>query len=329
MRTQTVQLTRQGGPEALRFTPIDLGPPGRGEVLVRHTAVGVNYIDIYQRNGAYPLPLPSGLGHEAAGVVEAVGPGVADLKPGDRVVYPSAGLGAYAEARIVPADRLVTLPASLSETDAAAVIFKGLTAWYLVHRTKPVGPGDIVVVHSAAGGVGLILASWAKALGAKVVGTVGSETKVAIAKRAGCNAVLVRGRAPLPEFVAAVSGGDKASVVYDAIGRDTFDESLDALAPFGLMVSYGAASGPVPPFDLGVLGRKGSLFLTRPSVFAHIARRDDLVEGAGAVFQAVSSGIIRPVIGGSFPLLDVAEAHRLMESGTSTGAIVLTGRSEA
>ncbi|WP_448044246.1 quinone oxidoreductase family protein [Bradyrhizobium liaoningense] len=302
---------------------LELPEPAPGQVLVQHAAMGVNYIDVYQRDGTYPVNLPSGLGHEAAGTVVAVGDGVNDLRSGDRIVYPSAGLGAYAEARIVPADRVVKLPDQISFETAAAVIFKGLTAWYLSHRTKNLTAEDVVVVHSAAGGVGQILAAFAAARGAYVIGTVGKPAKRVKAEAVGCSAVLVRGEHRLADFVAAQTGGRKASVVYDAIGFDTFEESLEALAAFGLMVSYGAASGPVPPMDLSILGRKGSLYLTRPSVFSHIAQREDLLEGCRAVFDAVDGCLMQ---GGvvSFPMSQAAEAHRLIQSGSSTGSIVLT-----
>ncbi|MDP4025586.1 quinone oxidoreductase [Methylobacterium sp. NEAU 140] len=312
-----------GGPEVLRLEDVALKPPGPGEVLVRHGAVGFNYIDVYQRKGAYPLPLPTGLGHEAAGTIEAVGEGVTDLRAGDRVATINAGLGAYADRRVVPADRLVKLPDELDDAAAAAVIFKGLTAQYLLRRTHAVKAGETVLVHAAAGGVGQILSRWAKALGAFVVGTAGSEEKCAAARAAGCDVAIDYSRSGWPEALLAATGGRKARVVYDSVGRDTFLHSLDLAEPFGLVVSYGAASGPAPDIAPELLNKKGCLFLTRPSVFPHNADPARLRANAADLFDAVARGHVVPEIGARFPLSEAADAHRAAEARATTGAILL------
>lgn len=320
---RVVRVTAFGGPEAMELVTERLASPGAGQVLLRQTAVGFNFIDIYQRRGVYPLPSPTGLGHEAVGIVEAVGPDVTEFRPGDRAAYINAGIGAYADRRIVAADRLVRVPDGLSDEAVAAVIFKGMTAQYLVRKTHRVAPGDLVLVHAAAGGVGLILSSWAKALGAVVVGAVGSEGKRAAALAAGCDHVVVTADPDWPAAMLAATGGRKARVVYDSVGRDTFLKSLDCAAPFGLVVVYGAASGPAPAIDPELLNKKGCLFLTRPSVFPHNAETAVLRANAAELFDAVARGWVTPTIGARFPLAAVADAHRAAEARATTGAIVL------
>ncbi|MGO4395153.1 quinone oxidoreductase [Variovorax sp. M-6] len=322
-QARSVQLHEFGGPEVMRLESIDVPAPGPGEVQLRQTAIGFNYIDIYQRSGKYPLQAPTGLGHEAAGVVEALGEGVSDLRPGDRAVYMSAGVGAYAERRNVPAAKLVKIPAGISDEDAAAVFFKAMTAQYLVKRTYAVQPGDVVLVHAAAGGVGQILSGWASALGATVIGTAGSAAKCEIARAAGCAAAIDYSQPDWVAQVIAATGGRKARVVYDSVARHTFMGSLDCTAPFGMVVLYGAASGPAPAIEPELLNKKGCLFLTRPSVFPHNADTATFRANAADVFDAMASGAVRASIGARFGLAQVADAHRLAENRASTGAIVM------
>ena len=320
---RAVRLTAFGGPEALTIEAIDLPPPGPGEVQVRQTAIGFNFIDVYQRKGAYPLPLPTGLGHEAAGIVEAVGGDVAQFRPGDRVAYMNAGLGAYADRRNVAADKLVALPDTVSDEAAAALIFKGMTAQYLVKKTHPVAPGDLVLVHAAAGGVGQILTSWCKALGAEVVGTAGGPEKCAVARKAGADIAIDYHESDWPQTLLKETGGRKARVVYDSVGRDTFLHSLDCCAPFGLVVLYGAASGPVAPIEPELLNKKGCLYLTRPSVFPHNADPATFRANAADLFAAIASGAVAVDIGLRVPFAEIAEAHRAAEARRTTGAIVI------
>ncbi len=322
-QARSIQLTEFGAPEVMRLATLDLPAPGAGEVQLRQTAVGFNYIDIYQRAGKYPLPVPTGLGHEAAGVVEALGEGVTDLKQGDHVVYMNAGVGAYADRRNVPAARLVKIPAGISDEDAAAVFFKAMTAQYLVKKTHAVQPGDVVLVHAAAGGVGLILCSWAKALGATVIGTAGSAAKCTLAVTAGAEVCIDYTQADWVAQVIAASGGRKARVVYDSVAQHTFMGSLDCTAPFGLVVLYGAASGPAPAIEPELLNKKGCLFLTRPSVFPHNADAATFRANAADVFAAMASGAIRATVGARYTLDQLPEAHRAAESRQSTGAIVI------
>jgi NADPH2:quinone reductase len=319
---RAIRFHETGGPEVLRLEEVAVGDPGAGEARLRHTAVGVNFVDVYHRSGLYPLPLPSGIGVEGAGVVEAVGPGVSAVRPGDRVAY-TGPLGSYSEARLVPAERLVRLPAAIDDRTAAAVMTKGLTVQALVRRTHPVKAGETVLVHAAAGGVGLVMVQWLKALGATVIGTVGSDAKAEIARRHGCDHVVLYGREDVARRVREITGGAGVPVVYDSVGKATFEGSLDALAPLGLMVSFGNASGAVPPFDIGVLARKGSLFLTRPSVFTYIARREDLERAAAEVFEIVASGKVKVEIGREWPLAEAAEAHRALAARETTGSLVL------
>ena len=318
-----IRVHAHGGPEVLQWEAVAASEPGPGEVLIRQTAIGLNFIDVYERTGLYPGALPIGLGREAAGVVEALGPRVRGLKPGDRVAYVSSQPGAYAQERVVAADRVVKVPDGVSDRLAAAALLKGLTAWFLVRRTHRVARGDAVVVHAAAGGVGLILAQWANHLGARVIGVVGSESKAEVARAHGCQHVLLLGRDDLPARVRELSGGEGARVVYDSVGKDTFFASLDCLRPLGLMVSYGNASGPVPPIAPLDLARRGSLFLTRPTLFHYTARRADLERAARELFGVIGSGAVRIEIGQCYALQDVAQAHRDLEARRTIGSTVL------
>ncbi|MBM3570894.1 MAG: zinc-binding dehydrogenase, partial [Alphaproteobacteria bacterium] len=277
-----------GGPDQMRWERIELGRPGPGEVLIRHTAIGLNYIDTYHRSGLYPIPLPSTIGAEGAGIVEAVGPKVKHLKVGDRVAY-AQPMGSYCEARLAPADRMVKIPAGVDDRTAAAMMLKGMTAWYLLRRTYKVAKGDWILVHAAAGGVGMILCQWGKALGAKVIGTVGSDDKAAIAKKHGAHHVIVTARENFTDRVRHITKGQGVAIVYDGIGKVTFNGSLDCLRPLGMMVTYGNASGPVPPVNLGILAQKGSLFVTRPTLMSYTAKRDDLLTAARELFAVVKS----------------------------------------
>lgn len=321
--SRAVRIREFGPPGVMRIEPVDLPDPAPGEARVRQSAIGFNFIDVYQRSGVYPLPLPTGLGHEAAGVVESVGAAVSDLRPGDRVVYMNAGVGAYADRRNVAAERLVVLPDAVSEEAAAAVFFKAMTAQYLLKKTHAVQPGDLLLVHAAAGGVGQILVRWAKALGAHVVGTAGSPQKCEIARAAGCDAAIDYSREDWPQAFMRATGGRKARVVYDSVGRDTFMKSLDCAAPFGLVVVYGGASGPAPAIDPDLLNRKGCLFLTRPSVFPHNAEPATFRANAADVFAAIAAGQVRATIGARFALDQAPAAHRAAEARATTGAILL------
>lgn len=320
---RSIQLTEFGAPEVMRLANLDLPAPGPGEVQLRQTAMGFNYIDIYQRSGKYPLPTPTGLGHEAAGVVESLGQGVTDLRVGDHVVYMNAGLGAYADRRNVPAAKLVKIPAGISDEDAAAVFFKAMTAQYLVKKTYAIQAGDVVLVHAAAGGVGLILCRWAKALGATVVGTAGSAAKCALACAEGADTCIDYTQPDWVAQVVAATGGRKARVVYDSVAQHTFMGSLDCTAPFGLVVLYGAASGPAPAIEPELLNKKGCLFLTRPSVFPHNADPATFRANAADVFAAMASGAVRATVGARFRLDQLPEAHRAAEARQTTGAIVI------
>jgi len=320
--THAIRIHETGGPEVLRYEEVHVGEPGPGRVRVRHTAIGLNFIDVYHRTGLYPLPLPSVIGQEAAGVVEAVGPGVTALAVGDRVAYCGV-VGAYAEQALLPADRLIRVPPGVSDEQAAAMMLKGLTAQYLVRRTHRVTPGETILVHAAAGGVGLILCQWAKALGATVIGTVSSEDKAALARENGCDHVILYTHEPVVERVRALTGGEGVPVVYDAVGKDTFAASLDCLRPLGLMVTYGNSSGPVPPLSPTILGQKGSLFLTRPTLGTYIARRADLEAAAGELFEVVAAGKVRITIGQRYPLAEAARAHRDLEARKTTASTIL------
>src|SRR3954453_12271373 len=297
-----IRFAKTGGPEVLEWQEVEVGKPGDGQGRLRHTAVGLNYIDTYQRSGLYQMPLPSGLGSEAAGVIEEVGSGVADLKPGDRVAYAGGPLGAYSEARIMPADRLVKLPDGITDQQGAAMMLKGMTAWYLLRRTHEVKPGETILIHAAAGGGGLIVCQWAKHLGATVIGTVGDDEKAALAKANGCDHPINYRREDFVARVNEITGGRKLPVVYDSVGKDTFYKSLDCLAPLGLMASFGQSSGPYGPVDVGILAAKGSLFLTRPSLGTYTAKREDLVKTANELFDVVKSGVVKINVSQTFPL---------------------------
>ena len=321
-----VRLRKQGGPEVLALEEVQVPPPSPGEATVKHAAIGLNFIDVYQRDGHYPLQLPSGLGQEAAGVVTAIGPGVTTVRVGERVAYAGVPLGAYAEVRNYPADRMVPIPEGVSDEAAAASLLKGLTAWYLVRRTFKVERGQTVLVHAAAGGVGLILCQWLRHIGATVIGTVGSEAKARLAREAGCQHPLVldaETRSQLPAKVRELTGGAKLPVVYDSIGKDTFDASLECLAPFGLMVLFGASSGPVPPLDLQRLAAGGSLYVTRPTLGTYVARREDLLTGARELFELVARGSLKIHVNQRYALRDVAKAHIDLEARKTTGSTVL------
>jgi NADPH2:quinone reductase len=322
-KTRAIRFHETGGPEVLRLEELEVAAPGPGEAQLRQRAIGVNFVDTYHRGGLYPLPLPSGVGVEAAGVVEAVGPGVTLVRPGDRVAYTGGSPGSYAGLRNVPADRLVRVPDAIDDTAAAAIMTRGLTVWMLVRRIFPVKAGDTVLLHAATGGVGLIAIQWLKALGAKVIGTVGNEEKAAIARAHGCDHVLVYGDEPFAPKVRALTGGEGVAVVYDGVGKTTFEGSLDSLRPLGLMVSFGNASGAPPPLDVLTLSKKGSLFVTRPTVFHYIAKREDLERGAKELFDVVASGAVKVQASHTWPLEEAAMAHRALESRATTGSVVL------
>ena len=320
---KAIRIHQPGGPEVLQLEDIEVGAPGNGQVRIRQTAIGINYIDTYHRTGAYPLPLPTGIGLEGAGVVEAAGPGVIDLRPGDRVAYAGGPAGAYASERVMPADRLVKVPDGISDQQAAAMMLKGMTAEYLIRRTFPVKAGDTVLWHAAAGGVGLIACQWLKARGAHVIGTVGSDEKAALAKAHGCEFPVVYTREDFVARVKEITGGEGVPVVYDSVGKDTFARSLDCLRPRGMMVLFGASSGPVPPLDSQILAQKGSLFLTRPTLFTYTASREDLVLSATSLFDVVRSGQVKIEVSRTYPLAEAQQAHRDLESRKTTGSLLL------
>jgi NADPH:quinone reductase len=320
---KAVRLYQTGGPEVLKWEDVSLGEPGEGEARIRHTAIGVNFIDTYHRSGLYPLPLPSGLGGEAAGVVEAVGAGVTQLQVGDRVAYAGGPPGSYSEVRLMPADRLLKLPAGISDQQAAAMMLKGMTVQYLIRRTYRVQPGDTVLWHAAAGGVGLIACQWLKALGATVIGTVGSEEKAAIAKAHGCDHLINYTHQDVAQCVRELTGGEGVPVVYDSVGKSTFQGSLDSLRPLGLLVSFGNASGPVPPFELGILAPKGSLYVTRPTLATYTATRADLEATATELFDVVLSGKVKIEIRHTYRLHDFQQVHRDLEGRKTTGSVVM------
>jgi NADPH2:quinone reductase len=307
----------------LTLESVDVGKPGRGEVRMRNTAIGVNFIDTYQRSGLYPMQLPSGLGTEAAGVVEEVGEGVDWLKPGDRVATCTSPVGAYSTERNLPADKLVKLPDGIEERTAAAMMLKGLTVQYLFRQTYPLKAGQTILFHAAAGGVGLIACQWARALGVTMIGTAGSDEKAALARQYGCAHTIVYTRENFVERVKEITNGKGVPVVYDSIGKDTFPASLDCLSPRGFFVSFGSASGPVPPFNIMMLSQKGSLYATRPTLFTHAANRESLNAMASELFALVKEGKIKPDARQTFPLSEAAEAHRTLESRKTTGATLL------
>ena len=318
---KAMRIHEPGGPEAMRWEDVQVGSPGAGEVQVRHRAVGLNYLDVYNRSGLYPNPLPLVVGHEASGVVEAVGTAVGEFKAGDRVAYGAGPIGAYCELRNMPADRLVKLPDPLSFEQGAAMMLQGMTVQYLLKRTFKVLPGQSILFHAAAGGVGLIACQWAKALGATVIGTVGSEEKAALARAHGCDHAIVYTRENFVERVKEITHGQGVPVVYDSVGKDTFDGSLDCLQPFGMLVSFGNASGPVPAFSLAKL--KGTLFVTRPSLMAYVASRSDLLDTTRDLFDMVGAGRIKIEINQRYALKDAIQAHRDLEARKTTGSTIL------
>ena len=321
--SKAIRIEKTGGPEVMQWADVEVGEPGAGEIRIKHHAIGLNYIDVYFRTGLYPQPLPAGLGMEAAGVVEAVGEGVTNLKPGDRVAYASRPPGAYCEARVMSAAFVVKLPDAITFEQGAAMMLQGMTAQYLLRRTYPVQAGQTILIHAAAGGVGLIACQWAKALGATVIGTVGSDEKAELARAHGCDHPIVYTRENFTERVREITGGAGVPVVYDSIGKDTFVHSLDALAPLGMMVSFGNSSGPIAPIDSGMLASRGSLFFTRPTLFSYIAKREDLEHTAQELFDVVLSGRVKIGINQTYALKDVAEAHRALEERRTTGSTVL------
>jgi NADPH2:quinone reductase len=317
-----IRIHETGGPEKLKWEEVAVGDPGPAEVRVRNTAIGLNFIDTYHRSGLYPLQLPLTLGSEGAGVIEAVGPKVKDFKAGDRVAYANP-IGAYAEVLLRPTARLVKIPAGIDDKVAAAIMLKGMTAWYLCRRTYKVKKGDTIVVHAAAGGVGQILCQGSKHLGATVIGTVGSEEKDALAKTAGCRHVIVTAKEKFVDRVKVITKGKGVPVVYDGVGKDTFMDSLDCISPLGLMVTFGNASGAVAPFNTGILAQKGSLFLTRPTLFTYTAQREDLLTAARELFAVVKSKAVKISINQTYPLSEAAQAHRDLEARKTTGSTVL------
>ena len=321
--THAIRIHEHGGPEVMKWEAVDVGNPGEKEIRIRHTAIGLNYIDTYHRTGLYKIPLPSVIGREAAGVVEAVGGAVTDLKVGDRVAYAATPIGSYSEARLMAADRVVKIPAGVSDQQAASIMLKGITAQYLLKRTYPVKAGETILFHAAAGGVGLILCQWAKHLGASVIGTVGSDEKAKLASAHGCDHVINYSTEDFVARVAEITGGKKCAVVYDGVGKDTFMKSLDCLRPRGMMALFGNASGKVDLFDLGLLAAKGSLYITRPTADTHIATREDLVATTNDLFDVVARGIVKVEINQTYPLKDAAQSHRDLEARKTTGSTVL------
>ncbi len=321
--TNAIRIHEHGAPEVMKWESVEIGAPAAVEARIRHTAVGLNYIDTYHRSGLYKIPLPCVLGREGAGVVEAVGSAVTGLKVGDRVAYGAAPIGSYCESRLIPADRLVNIPANVSDQQAASIMLKGMTAQYLLRRTYAVKAGDTVLVQAAAGGVGLMLCQWAKHLGATVIGTVGSDEKGELAKAHGCDHVINYSREDFALRVAEITGGKKCAAVYDGVGKDTFLKSLDCLRPRGTMASFGNASGKVEPFDLGILAAKGSLYVTRPTLDTHVATREDLVATANELFDVVGRGIVKVEINQTYALKDAVQAHRDLEARKTTGSTIL------
>ncbi|MEM5429019.1 quinone oxidoreductase [Cupriavidus oxalaticus] len=324
--SKAIRIEQTGGPEVMQWVDVEVGEPGPGEVRVRHEAVGLNYIDVYFRTGLYKQPLPGGLGMEGAGVVEAVGEGVGHVSVGDRVAYAGRPTGAYAQVRVMPADIVVRLPDAIPFDTAAAMMLQGLTAQYLIRDSYKVQPGDTVLLHAAAGGVGLIVSQWLKALGVTVIGTVGTDEKAELARANGCAHTIVYTRESFVDRVKEITNGKGVPAVYDSIGKDTFQGSLDCLAPRGTMVSFGNASGPVPPFDLSVLGSKGSLRLTRPTLMTYVVHRELLEPMVADLFDAVTTGKVKVDIRQRYALSEVAQAHRDLESRKTTGSTILLPR---
>jgi NADPH:quinone reductase len=322
--TKAIQIQTPGGPEVMEWKDVEVGAPGAGEVRIRHTAIGLNYIDVYFRTGLYPAPqLPFSPGMEACGIVEEVGADVQDLAVGDKVAYAAPPVGAYSEARLMPADRVVKVPDGVSDTTAAAMMLKGMTTQYLLRSTYPVKAGDTIVFHAAAGGVGLIACQWAKHLGATVIGTVGSDEKAELARAHGCDHPVVYTRENLSERVREITDGAGVPVVYDSVGADTYEASLDCLAPLGMLVSFGNASGPVQSVAPGDLAARGSLFFTRPTLMTYTAKREDLVASANELFDVVTQGAVSIEVNQTFALAEAQAAHRALESRQTTGSTVL------
>ena len=321
--TKAIRIHKTGGPEVLVYEDVAVGVPGPGQARVKNNVIGLNFIDTYHRSGLYPLPLPSGIGVEACAVIEAVGKDVTWVKPGDRVGYCGGAPGAYSESRIVKADRLVKVPSGIDDKSVAAMMLKGLTVWYLIRRTYRVEKGETVLLHAAAGGVGLIACQWLKALGVTVIGTVGSDEKAKIAKAHGCDHTIVYTRENFVQRVAEITNGKKVPVVYDSVGKDTFMGSLDCLQPLGMLAVFGNGSGPVPAFDLGLLAQKGSLYVTRPTLQSYVSRRSDLLAASQELFEVVMSGKVKIEINQTFALKDAQDAHRQLEGRKTTGSTVL------
>ena len=324
--SKAVQIRKHGGPEEMELVDVQVGEPGPGEIRIRHKAIGLNFIDVYQRSGLYPFPMPLSLGMEGAGIVEAVGEGVTHLKVGDRAAYASNPPGSYSDARVIPARAVVKLPDAISFETGAAMMLKGLTAQYLLKRTLPQGglkAGDHVLFHAAAGGVGLIAVQWAKALGLQLIGTAGSDAKCALAKELGAAHMINYSKEDFAPRVKEITGGKGVKVVYDSVGKDTWDKSLDCLRPFGLLASFGNSSGPVAPFSPGILGAKGSLYVTRQTLFTHISTREAAQEMADDLFEAVTSGKVKIRIDQRFPLAQVREAHQALDARNTTGCTIL------
>lgn len=320
---KAIRIHEQGGPEVMKLEEVDLGDPDQGQVRIRHSAIGLNYIDTYHRSGLYPLPLPSGIGMEGAGVVEAVGAGVSTVKVGDRVAYAAPPPGSYAEARNIEETKIVKVPDSVDDKTAAAMMLQGLTVQYLIRQIYKVGPNDTILIHAAAGGVGLILCQWAKHRGATVIGTVGSEEKAALAKANGCDHPIIYTKENFVERVIEITEGKKVPVVYDSIGKDTWPDSLDCLAPTGLMVSFGQASGPIAPVDLGIFAAKGSLKFTRPTLMTYTAKKSDLDAMAADLFDVVGKGAVKIAINQTYALADAVKAHQDLEGRKTTGSTIL------
>ncbi len=322
--TKAIRYDRTGGPEVMQWVDVEVGEPGEGEIRVKQSACGLNYIDVYFRCGLYPQQLPAGLGMEAAGEVTAVGPGVSGVKVGERVAYVARPPGAYAQERVLRADQVIRLPDAISDEQAASVMLQGLTAQYLLRRTYRVKAGETILIQAAAGGVGLIVCQWAKALGATVIGTVGSDEKAEIARAHGCDHPIVYTREDFTARVREITNGAGVPVVYDSIGKDTYVKSLDCLAPLGMFVSFGNASGPLPPIDSSEFSSRGSLFFTRPTLFSYIARRSDYEAMTAELFEVITSGQVKTSINQRYALQDVGQAHTDLEARRTTGSTVLT-----
>ena len=323
MKTRAIRMAKQGAPDVLILQDVDLGPPGPGQVLVRQTAIGLNFLDVYHRSGAYPLPVPSGVGSEGAGVVEAVGEGVTALKPGDRVAYQGGEIGSYAAHRVMPAARLVQLPDSVSDDVAAAIMLKGMTVEYLLDRCVPLKSGDFALTYAAAGGVGLLMGQWAKARGIKLIGVAAGPEKCALARSSGYFAVLDRKSDDIVARVKELTGGKGVPAVFDSVGKDTFETTLDCLAPRGFFVSFGATTGAPPPVEAGVLQKRGSLYFTRPTLMTYSGDPADYAASAKTVLDMVASGALKPHIGQRYALADAAQAHRDLEAGKTIGSTLL------